>query len=79
MTLLAADLRRIESLPIRWHYSSHGTQLITAMQQGVQLAAVERMIGGEGVQEETSFAGIPLPRHSADGVTVTIAKEVLLY
>ncbi len=77
--LLADDLRRIEHLPIQWHYASHGLQLITAMQQGRQLATVQRMINGEGEHGQTSFAGFDLPVQSLDGVTVSIAKEVLLY
>ncbi len=77
--LLADDLRRIENLPIRWHYASHGAQLITAMQQGRQLAAVQRMISGEGEHGQTSFAGFDLPIQSLDGVSVTVAKELLLY
>lgn len=77
--LLAGDLRRIEHLPIKWHYASHGPQLIAAMQQGRHLAAVERMLGGEGEVDQTTFAGFELPQQSLDGVTVIVAKELLLY
>ena len=77
--LLADDLRRIEHLPIKWHYGSHGPQLITAMQQGRQLAAVERMLRGQGESGITKFAGFQFPQQSLDGVTITIAKELLLY
>ncbi len=77
--LLTEDLRRIEHLPVAWHYASHGTQLITAMQQGQQLATVRRMIAGEGEHGHSSFAGFQMPMQSLDGVTVTIAKEILLY
>ena len=77
--LLAQDLKRIETLPVAWHYASHGSQLITAMQQGRQLAAVQRMIAGEGSQAHTSFAGFQMPMQTLDGVTVTIARDLLLY
>lgn len=79
ITLLAADLRRVEDLPVRWHYASHGPQLITAMQHGNHLARVERIIGGEGDTTSTTFAGVPLPVQSLDGVSVIVAKELLLY
>ncbi|MFK7914377.1 MAG: hypothetical protein AB8B93_10720, partial [Pseudomonadales bacterium] len=77
--LLATDLERIQELDIRWHYSSHGPQLVTAMEQGVQLIAVKRMIAGEGKAGSTTFAGIELPVQALDGVTVIVAKELLLY
>jgi len=77
--LLVADLERIQELHIDWHYSSHGPQLVTAMQQGLHLATVNRMIAGEGETKTTSFAGFPLPLQELDGVSVTIAKDILLY
>lgn len=79
MRLLATDLERIENLSIKWHYSSHGPQLVTAMEQGQQLATVNRIIAGEGTATSTTFAGAELPVQALDGVTVTIAKGLLLY
>ncbi|MEM7219070.1 MAG: MBL fold metallo-hydrolase [Pseudomonadota bacterium] len=79
LAALAVDLRRIERLPIRWHYSSHGPQLITAMQQGAHLATVERMLAGDGTNTTTSFAGFSFPMRELDGVRVTLARELLLY
>ncbi len=78
-SLLADDLRRIRDLPIRWHFSSHGGQLVAAMQQGRHLAVIQRMLAGEGETHETEFAGFRLPIRSLEGVTVTVAKELLLY
>lgn len=79
LSLLATDLQRIQPLNIDWHYASHGAQLVTAMQQGRHLAAVNRLIAGEGEAKTTTFAGLSLPLQEVDGVTVTIAKELLLY
>ncbi len=79
INLLAADLKRIETLPIEWHYASHGAQLITAMQQGKHLAAVSRMINGEGETGSTTFAGFEIPMQQLDGVAVLVAPELLLY
>lgn len=79
ISLLANDLKRIETLPIKWHYASHGAQLITAMEQGDHLAAVTRIINGEGHAESTTFAGFELPVQALDGVSVIVAKELLLY
>lgn len=79
LELLASDLERILPLQVDWHYASHGAQLITAMEQGKHLAAVRRMLAGEGDTSTTTFAGLTLPLQSVDGVSVTIAKELLLY
>lgn len=79
LSLLASDLERILPLEVDWHYASHGAQLITAMQQGKHLAAVQRLLAGEGESSTTTFAGLTLPLQSVDGVSVTIAKELLLY
>lgn len=79
LNLLAKDLERINPLQIQWHYASHGSQLITAMQQGQHLAAVNRLIAGEGQSKTTTFAGLTLPLQEVDGVTVTIATALLLY
>lgn len=79
LNLLAKDLERINPLQIDWHYASHGSQLITAMQQGQHLAAVNRLIAGEGETKTTTFAGLTLPLQEVDGVTVTIAEALLLY
>jgi glyoxylase-like metal-dependent hydrolase (beta-lactamase superfamily II) len=77
--LLAKDLARIRDLPIRWHFASHGGQLVAAMQQGKHLAVVQRMLAGEGETHTTQFAGFELPVRALEGVTVTVAKELLLY
>lgn len=79
LNLLAKDLERISPLQIDWHYASHGSQLITAMQQGQHLAAINRLIAGEGESKTTTFAGLTLPLQEVDGVTVTIAEALLLY
>jgi glyoxylase-like metal-dependent hydrolase (beta-lactamase superfamily II) len=79
MSFLAKDLERSRHLFVRWHYASHGAQLITAMQHTSHLAAVNRMIAGEGELTQTTMAGIDLPSRALDGVTVTVARELLLY
>lgn len=79
LALLASDLKRIVPLNIEWHYASHGLQLITAMQQGQHLAAVNRLLAGEGQSKTTTFAGVNLPLQEVDGVSVTIAEALLLY
>ena len=79
MGLLAEDLKRIEQLQIDWHYASHGGQLITAMQQGEHLAAVRRMLDGDGEVGTTTFAGFEIPVRELDGVAVLVAPELLLY
>ena len=77
--LLVKDLERIAPFNIQWHYASHGPQLTRAMQQGRHLAVIRRIIAGEGETQTTSFAGFDLPLQSLDGVTVTVAKDLLLY
>jgi glyoxylase-like metal-dependent hydrolase (beta-lactamase superfamily II) len=47
-TLLARDQATSQHLAVRWQYTSHGAQLIQAMQHGRHLVAVERIIAGEG-------------------------------
>ena len=79
MALLAADLERAAALPVRWHYASHGAQLIAAMRHGKHLVVVRRMLDGDGGETKTTFVGTELPVRSLDGVTVTLAKELLLY
>ena len=79
LPLLAADLARTQHLAVRWHYSSHGTQLVSAMQHGRHLAVVERMQAGEGDESQGEFAGVSLPVLELDGVQVTLAPDVLVY
>ncbi len=79
LSLLAKDLQRVAPLPVRWHYASHGLQLIAAMKHGEHLVAVERMLHGEGESESQVFAGVTLPVQRLDGVKVTVAPELLLY
>ena len=79
LALLASDLQRIQPLRIDWHYTSHGAQLLVAMQQGAHLAAVERLIAGEGQSGTTQLAGLTFPLREIDSVRVTLAKDFLLY
>lgn len=76
---LASDLDRVQNLATEWHYSSHGPQLIEAMQQGRHLSVIRRMQGGEHNSGTTTFAGVELPLLSLDGVYVTLADELLVY
>jgi len=79
LALLAADLERTRNLAITWHYSSHGPQLVAAMRHGAHLAVVRRLLAGEGETHSARFAGVELPVRELDGVTVTLAPELLLY
>lgn len=79
LSLLAADLEKVSPLQVEWHYSSHGEQLIETMQHGLHLSIVRRLINGEGVESITSFAGFEMPIYQLDGVSVTLAGEILLY
>ena len=79
MNLLAEDLARISRLQIMWHYSSHGDQLIEAMQDGRRLVAVRKIINGEGTRGTTHFAGAELPLYELDGVAVILAGDFLTY
>lgn len=77
--VLAQDLERISGLPIDWHYSSHGPQLIEAMGDGRRLAIVRRMLDGERSESTTVFAGNEFPLYELDGVKVTLAGDFLTY
>lgn len=79
INLLAEDLERASHLKVNWHYSSHGAQLIETMQHGLHLSIVKRLIKGEGTIGKTSFAGFEMPIYHLDGVSVTLAGEILLY
>lgn len=79
MGLLATDLEMSSKLKVKWHYASHGPQLLQTMQHGRHLAVVRRMQNGEGERGITNFTGIELPMHELDGVRVTLARDLLLY
>jgi hypothetical protein len=49
------------------------------MQHGMHLSVVRRMIAGEREESTTHFAGVELPIYELDGVSVTLAGEVLIY
>lgn len=76
---LAHDLERVRNLPVQWHYSSHGSQLVEVMKHGAHLAVVREMIAGRGTHDTTRFADLDLPRIELDGVTVTLAGDLLVY
>jgi glyoxylase-like metal-dependent hydrolase (beta-lactamase superfamily II) len=79
INLLENDLEKASRLDVKWHYSSHGPQLIEVMQSGVHLAIIKRMISGERNETQTKFAGQPMPLYELDGVTVALAGELLTY
>jgi len=79
LALLEEDLQRIASLEVRWHYSSHGDQLIQTMREGWRLSVVRRLRAGEGQTGSMNFAGQEFPLYSLDGVEVAIAAEFLTY
>lgn len=79
LATLAQDLARVSSLPIRWHYSSHGPQLIEVMQEGQHLRIVRRMLDGEGNRSTTEFAGFEFPLLTLDNVAITLAGDFLTY
>ena len=79
LNLLEQDLARISQLPIRWHYSSHGDQLIQAMQDGKRLAIIRRMIDGEREESTTRFAGQEFPLYTHGKVEVILAPDFLTY
>ena len=79
LDMLADDLERLSTLPVAWHYSSHGPQLLATMQAGRQLVAVRRMLEGEGSVSTTTFAGLEFPLRELEGVSVTLASDFLLY
>ncbi|MBT6891416.1 MAG: MBL fold metallo-hydrolase [Gammaproteobacteria bacterium] len=79
MSLLAADLERISALQIRWHYASHGAQLIEAMQEGQRLAIVRRILGGDSKEGMIPFAGQEFPIYTLDNVQVVLATDFLIY
>lgn len=79
LALLADDLDRVKSLPVKWHYSSHGPQLLEAMQHGRHLSVVRRMQQGEYSESSTLFAGIEMPLLELDGVYISLAGPALIY
>lgn len=79
INLLMQDLNRISSMQIRWHYASHGDQLIEAMQEGRRLAIVRRIQGGERVEGTLPFADRVFPLYSLDNVQVVLATDFLTY
>ena len=79
ISLLAQDLGRISSLQVRWHYSSHGAQLIEAMQEGQRLTIVRRILGGERKEGMIPFAGREFPIYTLGNVQVVLATDFLTY
>lgn len=79
ISLLAQDLERISSLKVRWHYASHGSQLIEAMQEGQRLTIVRRILGGEREEGTLPFAGREFPIYTLDNVQVVLATDFLTY
>jgi glyoxylase-like metal-dependent hydrolase (beta-lactamase superfamily II) len=79
MSLLAHDLDRISSLQVRWHYASHGAQLIEAMQEGQRLSIVRRILGGERKEGMLPFAGKEFPIYTLGNVQVVLATDFLTY
>ena len=79
LILLERDLNLASHLDVRWHYSSHGPQLIEAMGSRRRLAVVRRMLAGERHESETMFAGQTFPLYELDGVRVTLAADFLVY
>jgi len=79
LSLLADDLEKTRNLKVKWHYASHGPQLIETMQHGIHLSIVRRMLDGERAENTTNFAGFELPIYSLDGVSVTVAGQLLTY
>ena len=79
ISLLAQDLERISSLKVRWHYASHGSQLIEAMQEGQRLTIVRRILGGEREEGTLPFAGKEFPLYTLDDVQVVLATDFLTY
>jgi hypothetical protein len=79
LTALSRDLARVSTIPIKWHYSSHGPQLIEVMQEGRHLQVVRRMLDGEGTRSTTQFAGIEFPLLTLDNVAITLAGDFLTY
>ncbi|MEH6909457.1 MAG: MBL fold metallo-hydrolase [Oceanicoccus sp.] len=75
LLLLVTDLEKVSPLQVGWSYSSHGEQLVEAMQHGLHLSIVKRLINGEGAEGITSFAGFEMPIYQLDGVSVTLAGE----
>lgn len=79
INLLLQDLERISSLKVRWHYASHGPQLIEAMQEGKRLTIVRRILGGEREEGTLPFAGMEFPLYTLDNVQVVLATDFLTY
>jgi glyoxylase-like metal-dependent hydrolase (beta-lactamase superfamily II) len=79
LELLEQDLARVSKLPIQWHYSSHGNQLIETMREGQRLAIVRRMISGERKEDSVVFAAWEFPVYILDGVEVILAPDFLAY
>jgi glyoxylase-like metal-dependent hydrolase (beta-lactamase superfamily II) len=79
LALLEQDLARVSTLQICWHYSSHGDQLLQAMQDGRRLAIVRRMLNGEREEGTMQFAGSEFPLYTVGDVQVAIAADFLTY
>ncbi|NOX49620.1 MAG: MBL fold metallo-hydrolase [Gammaproteobacteria bacterium] len=79
LVLLADDLEQARNLPVQWHYSSHGAQLVEVMKHGAHLTVVRKIIAGAGQKSTTTFAGVELPLHELDGVTITLGGSLLVY
>jgi glyoxylase-like metal-dependent hydrolase (beta-lactamase superfamily II) len=79
LELLEKDLLLARDLEVEWHYCSHGPQLIEVMRSGYHLSIVRRMIGGERIEDETTFFGSNLPVYELEGVVVILGGDSLTY
>ena len=76
---LVADMETITALKAKFHYNTHGAQLIDPGLRSHHLKAIRKMAQGKGVESTTVFAGLEMPLYQADGVAVVLRGELLTY
>ena len=76
---LVADMETITALEAKFHYNTHGAQLVDPGLQSHHLKAIRKMAQGKSVESTTVFAGLEMPLYQADGVAVVLAGELLTY
>ena len=74
---LVADMETITALEAKFHYNTHGAQLVALDMRSHHLEAIRKMAQGKGVESTTVFAGLEMPLYQADGVAVVLAGELL--
>lgn len=76
--LLAIDLHMLEPLPVKYHYVSHGQQLIAPGLRKEALAAMDQYQEGNYKTGKISFAGRTFPVYKTEGFSFGFAPCLMM-